>query len=414
MEDLYVIILAGGKGLRLDPLTRFRSKPAVPFAGNSRIIDFPLSEAMGSLAPNILVLTQFQSTSLERHVNDYFRPHTARFHTVDTQAPREKLGERNWYQGTAGAILHNWDIIERTKPSRIAVLSGDHIYNRFSLEKFLRFHDETGGDLTIAANRKSVDSNTFEVNNQGKLVYPYGVILTEDNGRVTGFEEKPECPSSDLASMGIYIFNTNALRNWLSDERVDFGKHLIPAMHKAKRPIHAYIFEGYWADVGSRKAYFEANLALNSDNPPLNMHELSRHQRTEIMGGSYKPASKVPLNGAYSTVSEGCEIHRDAVVKNCVLSPGTRIGPNAVLRDCIILGASDNAYTGECDIKDCVLERAIVDRGNYLRGMTVRTGSPETGFNPDHEGDKYVVDKDAGITVITRKAYSAPKQNLKL
>jgi len=404
MKNTCVVILAGGKGTRLKPLTKNRAKPAVPIAGSSRIIDFPLSEAAGAMAPNILVLTQFESYSLEKHINDYFRPHAGLFQDIEVQPPRQKWGEQEWYKGTADAILHNWDLIERNNPSRVVVLSGDHIYQRFSLEDFLIFHDEKGGDLTIAANRKPITPDIFE-KHEGKIVYPFGVIVADQNTRkVTDFQEKPEEPASDLASMGIYTFSTNALRTWLH-EGVDFGKNVIKAMYEAERPIFVHIFEGYWEDVGSLDAYYKANMAFNQDNPPIDLNELRKSRRTAIRGASLRPASRVPMHGAYSLVSEGCEIHRDAVVKNCVLSPGTVIGPKAHLTDCVILGSSPAYEDGHCYLDDCTLERTMVDRGNRLRQVQIKGGIDITGLPTEDLGEKYIIDRDARLTVIARKAY---------
>jgi glucose-1-phosphate adenylyltransferase len=406
MKDTCAVILAGGKGTRLDPLTRDRAKPAVPIAGSSRLIDFPISEAAGALVPNILVLTQFESYSLQSHIDDHFRPNVGYFQDIRVQPPRQKWGEQEWYKGTADAINHNWDLITRGDPSRIIVLSGDHLYNGFSLDEFLEFHDSKGGDLTIAANRKPITPDIFEPNNEGKMVYPFGVIVADEkSGRIRDFQEKPEEPVSDLASMGVYIFNTEALGNWLHSG-TDFGKDVIKAMHEEKRPIYTYEFDGYWEDVGSLNAYFNANMAFTQDNPPIDLNQLSKSRRTAIRGSSLRPASRIPMNGAYSLVPEGCEIHQDATVRRCVLSPGTVIGPNADLEDCIILGASTTYDNGFCYVDDCTLKRTIIDRGNRLRNVQINGGLDVKGLPAEDRGTKYTMDKNANLTVIARKAYS--------
>ncbi|MFV2070573.1 MAG: glucose-1-phosphate adenylyltransferase, partial [Pirellulales bacterium] len=281
MNKVLAVVLAGGKGSRLEPLTRDRAKPAVPFGGAYRIIDFALSNCLNSGVRKILVLTQYKAMSLDRHINIGWR----RFlcselgEFVDVVPPQQRIDE-HWYQGTADAVYQNIYTLEKELPKYVVILAGDHIY-KMNYRKLLDYHKETHADLTVGALRVGVDE-----------ARQFGVMQIESDGRIVGFDEKPADPKTipgddqhALASMGIYVFTARFLFERLCEDANrpesshDFGRDIIPSIIDNKR-VFAYPFrdenrkgDAYWRDVGTLDAYFAANMDLISVDPQLNMYD---------------------------------------------------------------------------------------------------------------------------------------------
>ncbi len=346
------MILAGGKGERLYPLTRDRAKPAVPFAGRYRIIDFALSNCINSGLTRIVLLTQYKSISLDRHLRLAW--HIFHYEVggcIYSIPAQHRYGER-WYEGTADAIFQNIYTLEQEKPEHVLILSGDHVY-AMDYRPFISFHLENRADLTM-----------------GAVLYPrkearrFGVFEVDKEMRVLNFAEKPREPfpfpgkkSHSLVSMGIYIFKTEVLvKRVTEDAKIkesshDFGKDVIPRMIKEKDRIFTFLFEGYWRDIGTLDAYYEAHQDFLRDPPPIDLHDLSWPIRTYVP--PYPPARIKGGEVKNSCISEGCVIL--GKVYNSFLSPGVFVDEDAVVKDSILL---ENARVG----KGSVVERAILDK----------------------------------------------------
>ena len=265
-KEMIAMLLAGGQGSRLGVLTSKVAKPAVAFGGKYRIIDFPLSNCINSGIDTVGVLTQYQPLRLNTHIGigvpwDLDRNNGG----VSILPPYEKSKGTDWYTGTANAIYQNIDYIDSFNPEYVLILSGDHIY-KMDYETMLDFHKTNGADLTMAVMPVPIEEASR-----------FGVVIADDNGRITEFEEKPPQPRSNLASMGIYIFTWKVLREALiATEDIpncDFGKNVIPYIHQNGSPIYAYEFNGYWKDVGTLKSYWEANMELIDIIPIFNLYE---------------------------------------------------------------------------------------------------------------------------------------------
>lgn len=354
-------ILAGGQGERLYPLTRDRSKPAVHFGGTYRIIDFPLSNCLNSDMRKIIVLTQYKSLSLERHIStawNLFHRELGAF--IDVVPPQQRITD-DWYRGTADAIFQNIYIIEMEKPEYVMILSGDHIY-KMDYNRMLHFHIENNADLTIAAIETPLDE-----------AKRFGVLEVDKSQRLIGFEEKPDSPrpipgKKDRAfvSMGLYCFKTEKLVTYLSQDHKlegshDFGKDVIPRIFKDDR-VFTYDYvenEGaraYWRDIGTIKSYYEANMELLTENPPIDLYERGWIIRTymeqfppakilsEDNNSFTKVINSIASNGAvvnsgsvlHSILSPGVRVQSNAVVENSILMHGVTVGKNAKIKNSII------------------------------------------------------------------------------
>ncbi|MEO8429968.1 MAG: glucose-1-phosphate adenylyltransferase [Acidobacteriota bacterium] len=365
------VILAGGEGSRLGVLTDKRAKPAVPFAGKYRIIDFTLSNCVNSGIADVMILTQYRPHSLNEHIGagrpwDLDRGFTG---GVQIYQPYRGRMVTDWYKGTADAISQNLSFVERGAPDFVLVLSGDHIY-KMNYDPLLRFHIERKADVTIATLNVTPEEATR-----------MGILATDDpgeEGRVTKFVEKPAEPPGTLASMGIYVFGREMLSQVLTedsrrrDSSHDFGKDVIPRMVASGQRVFAYPFEGYWVDVGTIEAYWESQMDLLEDPPALDLNDRSWiiHTRSE------ERPPVVTREGALikdSMITDGCVISPGARIERCVLSPGVYIGPRAIIRESVILTDS-RIETG------ARIERAIVDKsvriGKHARvGHIDRAGS---------------------------------------
>ena len=350
-KEMIAMLLAGGQGSRLGVLTSEVAKPAVTFGGKYRIIDFPLSNCVNSGIDTVGVLTQYQPLRLNTHIGigipwDLDRNHGG----VTVLPPYEKSDNSEWYTGTANAIYQNLNYIENYHPEYVLILSGDHIY-KMNYEVMLDFHKENNADVTIAA----MPVPWEEANR-------FGLVITDENKQIQEFEEKPEHPRSNLASMGIYIFNWSVLREALvtmSEQRgCDFGKHIIPYCRENGRRLFAYEYNGYWKDVGTLGSYWEANMELIDLIPEFNLYEeyWKIYTKSEAIEPQYIAADAVTERciigegaGIYgkvygSVIGPGVIIGKDTVVRDSIIMQNTKIGENVVVNKSII---AENVKIGD-------------------------------------------------------------------
>jgi len=388
-QDTLVLLLAGGVGSRLNVLVKTRAKPSVPFAGLYRIIDFSLSNVMNSGMKKVGVLTQYKPLSLMRHLaTGEAWDFTGRSRGVKILPPSTGFKDSDWYKGTADAIRQNLSFIKAHPSEELLVLSGDHIY-QMDFDAMIQFHRQKNADISI-----------------GMMIVPesqihqFGTGITDDEGRIVEWEEKPKIPRTNLASMGIYVFNTEYLLDLLAEDKdmVDFGIHYIPKA-VARDNVFAYPFEGYWRDVGTIQAYWEANMDLLSDNPEITPEAWgirpnpeSEEFVTDRIPARFSADSKVK----HSMVSAGCVI--DGEVINSVLSPGVRVGRGCRISDSIIL-------------HDCVLEEGVtVDL--TIMDKRVRVGKGAiigTGENKEVPNQKYPDHLYTGISLVGKEADIPPE-----
>jgi glucose-1-phosphate adenylyltransferase len=418
MQNVLSLILGGGRGTRLYPLTALRSKPAVPVAGKYRLIDIPISNCINSGFKRIYVLTQFLSVSLHRHIaNTYkFDPFDQGY--VEILAAHQTNEAADWYQGTADAVRQQLRYVQEDPCSDVLVLSGDQLY-RMDFRHLLRTHRQSGADATLAV----LPVARSEVGG-------FGLVRLDDAGRIEGFVEKPQTEEAlapfhtpadwmeqrgvrapgrpFLASMGIYCFTRQALLDMLGARppATDFGKEVFPRSVRSHH-LQAHIFGGYWEDIGTVRAFHEANLALAGEDPPFDFGAPEGVIYTRMR---FLPASR--LCGAAlknALVSDGCVIGPGARIERCVLGIRSRVGRNCTLRDTYLIGADRyetdtereaNRARGVPDLvvgDDCVIERAILDKDCRV-GHNVRLVN-RRGVQ-DEEGPNYVI-RD-GIIAIPR------------
>ena len=329
-NSMLAMILAGGRGSRLHDLTNKVAKPAVSYGGKYRIVDFPLSNCANSGVDVVGVLTQYESIQLNSYVAAGGRwGLDAKNSGVYVLPPREKADENlNVYRGTADAISQNIDFIDKFDPEYVLVLSGDHIY-KMNYDKMLAAHKEAKADATIAV-----------IGVPMKEASRFGIMNTDESGRIVEFEEKPEHPKSNLASMGIYIFNWKLLRKILladmknPDSHHDFGKDVIPCLLNDNKTLAAYKFKGYWKDVGTLGSYWEANMELIDIIPEFNLYEefWKIYTKGDIIPPQYISADAVTDR---CLIGEGAEIYGE--IHNSVIGPNVVIGKGSVIRDSIIM-----------------------------------------------------------------------------
>jgi glucose-1-phosphate adenylyltransferase len=375
------VILAGGEGERLSILSSVRAKPAVPFGGKYRIIDFTLSNCVNSDINNVIVLTQYNPRSLNDHIGlgrpwDLDRNHGG-VKLLQPYIARGRVAE--WYRGTADAVLQNINVIEHEdNVDTILVLAGDHIY-KMDYAPFVAAHRRHRADVTIAVRRVPLAEATR-----------MGILALDDTLRVTEWQEKPRQPKSDLASMGVYVFSKRALRRWLLEDLVDFGGNVIPAMLAGGARVFGYRFDGYWQDVGTIQSYWEANMALLADQPELDLYDKDWliHTRSEERA----PAKIGPTAQVHrSLVSHGCQVN--GTVVNSVLSPGVRVDVGAVIRDSIVM--FDSVIRA-----GAVVDRSILDKEVVVgQGAIVGDGPDFDTPNNEEPGRLYT-----GITVVGKRS----------
>ena len=401
MKDVLAVILAGGRGARLEPLTRDRAKPAVPFAGAYRIIDFSLSNCLNSGVRQILVLTQYKAMSLDRHINmgwqRYFCRELGEF--IDVVPPQQRIDE-NWYQGTADAVYQNIYALEKEHPQYVALLAGDHIY-KMDYEKLVMAHAEKEADLMIGVLRVTLD----EARNR------FGVMEVDSDGRVIGFQEKPidprpipGDPSHCLASMGVYLFTARFLFEELCRDATrqgskhDFGGDMIPSIIRTNR-VFAYQFldenrkqNAYWRDVGTLDAYYEANMDLVAVDPELNLYDEQWPIRT------YQPSLPPPKfvfaeqkRRGYALDSIVCpgSIVSGGRVQRSILGPRTRVNSFAHVEQSILFSGVDIGRRAK-------IRRAIIDKGVHI------PAGIEIGYDQELDRARGFTVTENGVTVIAK------------
>ena len=381
MKKVLAVILAGGEGKRLSVLAEERAKPAVPFAGKYRIIDFALSNCVNSGIGKVAIVPQYNPRSLARHIGvgkawDLDRVVggvTLLYPFVSTN------GEMHWYRGTAEAVYQNLQFIQDSRVDEVLILSGDHVYT-MHYEEMIKSHRQQGADITIAVTEVPLAEASR-----------FGLVVL-DNGKVVAFQEKPAQPRSNLASMGIYVFNKNLLFEVLKDAHrrglQDFGSQIIPdAVDKYN--LHGYKYDGYWRDVGTIEAYWQTNMDLIVDLPPFNLYEPESQVRTPSVD---MPPVKIGLRAqiSRSLVSNGCIINGN--VLNSVLSPHVYVEEGAQVVDSIIF---DDTVVA----RDSVVHRSIIDKDCYIApGCCVGYGDD---YTPNRDEPDYL---NCGITVIGKGA----------
>ncbi len=362
-KEMIAMLLAGGQGSRLGVLTEKVAKPAVAFGGKYRIIDFPLSNCINSGIDTVGVLTQYQPLRLNSHIGigipwDLDKNYGG----VSVLPPYEKSANSEWYTGTANAILQNIAYMDSFDPEYVLILSGDHIY-KMDYEVMLDYHKANKADLTVACMPVPMEEASR-----------FGVMITDDTGRITDFEEKPENPRSNLASMGIYIFSWKVLKESLlalkEQPNLDFGKHILPYCRDNGKRLFAHEFNGYWKDVGTLGSYWEANMELIDIIPEFNLYEefWKIYTKGDIIRPQYVSAD---ASVERCIIGEGSEIY--GTVTNSVIGMGVEIGEGTVIRDSIIMSHSKIGA-------GCVIDKGIIAE-NVKIGDRVEIGVGEEAPN---------------------------------
>jgi glucose-1-phosphate adenylyltransferase len=401
MKEVLAVVLAGGKGSRLGPLTRDRAKPAVPFGGIYRIVDFTLSNCLNSGLRRILVLTQYKAMSLDRHITLGWRNYLCRElgEFIDVVPPQQRIDEK-WYQGTADAVYQNIYTLEKERPEYVVILAGDHIY-KMDYGKLVAFHQEQNADVTIAALRVRVREAARQ----------FGIMEVDDENRVIGFEEKPHDPKSIpgnpeycLASMGIYVFNAPFLFDQLCrdatlpDSSHDFGRNLIPSMVHTRR-VFAFPFldenrkqDAYWRDVGTIDSYYQANLELTQVEPQLNLYDDHWPVRTyqpNLPPSKYVFKSNDRCGAAYDSLVCAGAIISGGEVTRTIVGPQARVNSFAEVEDSILFSRVNIGRRAK-------IRRAIIDKGVSIpEGFRV-------GFDEEEDLANGFTVSEGGVVVIAK------------
>jgi len=357
MEGVVAIILAGGTGERLGILAVERTKPAIPFAGKYRIIDFTLSNCVNSGIYSVAILTQYQPRSLADHIGigmpwGFARP-DSKIQLLNPYLTREE--GRGWYKGTADAVYQNWQYVEEQETELVVILSGDHVY-KMDYADMINFHRKNQADATIAVTRLPKDE-----------LLQFGTVTTDENQQVIGFQEKVKEPKSDLVSMGVYVFQKELLHQILEDDaqrrssKHDFGRNIFPQL-VGNCQLFAYNFEGYWRDVGTIRAYWEANMRLLESPPSISFTAdwPIRTQEDEPRAPAVISRRGDVVN---SMISHGCVI--EGRVENSILSPGVRVAANAVVKYAVIM--NDTVIGRESVVDFSILDKeVVVEAGSHV------------------------------------------------
>jgi glucose-1-phosphate adenylyltransferase len=380
VKRVVAVVLAGGEGERLSILSAMRAKPAVPFAGKYRIIDFTLSNCVNSEIDNVLVLTQYNPRSLNDHIGagrpwDLDRSYGG-IRLLQPYIARGRPSE--WYRGTADAVLLNLETIRQQPGDTVLILAGDHIY-KMDYQPFVQFHRRNRAEVTVAVKRVPL----FEASR-------FGILALDEDGRVGEWQEKPKQPRSDLASLGIYVFSKKALQIWLDESLTDFGRDVIPAMLAGGARVFGYQFDGYWQDVGTVDGYWQAHMDLLEEHPGLDLYDRDWviHTRSEERApGRVGPTANVHR----SLISHGCQIW--GTVERSVLSPGVRVDPGAVVRDSIVM--FDTVIRAGAVVDRAIIDKEVSIGPNAVVGMGTDYDTP----NRQEPGRL-----NAGITVVGKRA----------
>ena len=420
MRNVITLVLGGGRGTRLYPLTKYRSKPAVPLAGKYRLIDVPLSNCINSDLRRIYVLTQFMSVSLHRHIRQTYRFDAFSAGFVEILAAQQTMDGTDWYEGTADAVRKNVRYLEQSDVDYVLILSGDQLY-RMDYRELIKTHIESKADATIAA--IPVDRSEAA---------GLGIMRLSDDGAVQGFVEKPKTAEElesvlmdpawvdargiesrgreCMASMGIYVFNRDLLVDVLkSTTHQDFGKEIFPTLIEPKN-VQVHLFDGYWEDIGTIRAYYDANLQLATDQPPFDLvsPEAPLYSRARFL-----PPSR--LDGVHirnSLIADGCRISPGVKIENSVIGLRCTIGENVTIRDSIIMGADE--YETRLELRDddrldrphagigadSVIMGSIVDKNCHIgRGVRIEATQKIEGVR--EQGPSAICD---GIPIIVKDA----------
>ncbi|MDP6466529.1 MAG: glucose-1-phosphate adenylyltransferase [Pirellulaceae bacterium] len=414
MRNVIALVLGGGRGTRLSPLTKYRSKPAVPLAGKYRLIDIPLSNCINSGMNRIYVLTQFMSVSLHRHIRQTYRFDAFSGGFVELLAAQQTADTgSDWYQGTADAVRKNLRYIEQDGIEFVMILSGDQLY-RMDYCDMLRTHRESGADVTISALPVSRED-----------ARSLGVMRIDDSSRVVGFLEKPQTDEEIdlvridptwidaqgiassgrecLASMGIYLFNRDFLVDVLTKTTYeDFGREVFPAAFRA-RHVQAHLFDDYWEDIGTIKAFYDANLSLASPQPPFDFHAPAApiYSRARFLPPTVVEGAEI----RGSVVADGCRIKPGAVIENSVIGLRCVIGNNVTIRNSILMGADNYETNGGAMVPigvgdGSVIENCIVDKNCRIGRNVVIRNEAQLENSDEHES---CVIRD-GIPVVEKDA----------
>ena len=370
-QEVVAMLLAGGQGSRLGVLTKNLAKPAVPFGGKYRIIDFPLSNCVNSGIETVGVLTQYQPLELNEYIGSGQPWDLDSMNGgVHVLPPYQKSRGSDWYKGTANAIYQNIRFIERYNPDYVVVLSGDHIY-KMDYSKMISYHKKMNADCTIAVYEVPLAEASR-----------FGILNTNEDGSIYEFDEKPKVPKSDLASMGIYVFTWEKLRKYLEEDEVmpksqhDFGKNVLPEMLKAGERMYAYRFSGYWKDVGTIDSLWESNIDWLDPNVARDMldDEWKVYARNPVMPPHYIAGSATVEN---SIIAEGCNIYGE--VDFSVLSYGVYVAAGAVVKDSIIM-------PGAVIEENAIVQYAIIGEDAVVGKNTVVGERPEKMDDKDKWG----------------------------
>ena len=423
--NVIAVILGGGRGTRLFPLTRDRAKPSVPIAGKFRLVDIPISNCLHSGLDKIYVLTQFNSVSLNRHIAQTYRFDTYRRGFVQILAAQQTLMGEEWYQGTADAIKHNEPYIlnPRFQDDHVLILAGDHLY-RMDYQKMLAVHTESGADITVSV-----------IPVEKEVTSGLGILQADASGRIVDFVEKPQTEEElqrlrvepevfssrgieshgreYIASMGIYIFNRSVLQEVLQDEsNMDFGKDIIPKSIQT-RPVSAYFFDGYWEDIGTIRSFYSANIALTDTAPAFNFYD---EQAPIYTNRRHLPSTKVNSSSVRSSIlAEGSiiddsEIDRTIVGIRSIISNGSRIYQS------VLMGAdyyvsdelrTESEKSGIPNIgigRNCLIQNAIIDKNARIGDNSVLVN--REGVD-NHDGENYYI-RD-GIVIVPKDATILPE-----
>ena len=409
MDKVLAVILGGGRGTRLQPLTKLRAKPAVPIAGKFRLIDIPISNCINSDIKNMYILTQFNSVSMHRHINRTYKFDAFTKGFIEILAAQQTISSEQWYQGTADAVRQSLPNLRARNMDNILILAGDHLY-QMDYSEFIRFHRESGADVSVAVKPVSRDQAS-----------DFGILKMDHNKSITDFREKPPRDNLDglesdtrdpdrpfVASMGIYVFNRGLLVRLLTgDIGDDFGRHIIPASIKQLN-VKAFEFNGYWEDIGTIKSFFNANLALTDPFPAFDLY---RPDNPIYTRARFLPASKVDgCSVKKSMICEGCIIESSDIERS-IIGIRSRISPGARIKNTIIMGADFYQNMEEIEIdkkagspivglgRNIMVENAIIDK-NARIGDDVRLVNENGVDNAD--GDGFEVRE--GIIVVHKNA----------
>ncbi len=404
LDDVLAVILGGGQGKRLYPLTAERAKPAVPIAGKYRLIDIPISNCINSGIYKISVLTQFLSVSLHRHITRTYNFDNFHGGWVQVWAAEQTIENTDWYQGTADAVRKQILEIRSSRSKYVLILAGDHLY-RMDYSKMVEFHVANGADITVAV-QLVLKEDAFR----------FGILKRDEDGRITDFAEKPKDPellsklvsrddpeSPYLGSMGIYIFNVDMLADVLRPDYTDhkfddFGGDIIPYLIRTGKRVFGYNFEGYWRDIGTIRTFYETNLELAEEHPEFDFfdpdHPIFTHPR-------YLPGSRVTGTTCKSVLlAEGCAIE-DAVLEHSLIGLRSVIGGGTIIKDTIVMGAdwygnqSNGAPLGIG--RNCKIQCAIIDKNASIGDNVIIKPFPI-----DHEVDHALYKVREGIVVIPK------------